>query len=156
MVQKARPCPAASEWRIRRGCRCRAGPIAIGSSIQTGSQYVTLDKSMKCFILAVCFGNPSNKTVMGIPDMRGLLIANHLHQSLWSTNKKYWAAIKSNILHSFLEMHHCVAPFTSHAKVHLHIWCRKTILLSQTGTFSLFHNILCCLDSDTEHRWRCS
>jgi hypothetical protein len=45
-----------------------------------------------------------------------LLIASHLDQSLWLTNKKYWAAIRSNLLHSFLEMHNCVAPFNSHGK----------------------------------------
>jgi len=38
-----------------------------------------------------------------------LLIANHPDRSLWSTNQKYWAAVRSNLLHSFLEVHNCVA-----------------------------------------------
>jgi hypothetical protein len=50
--------------------------------------------------------------------MWGLLKANHLDQSLWSTNQKYWAAVKSNLLHSFLEVHNCVVPFTSHGTLH--------------------------------------
>jgi hypothetical protein len=48
-----------------------------------------------------------------------LLIPNHLGQSLWSTNEKYWAAIRCNLLHTFWEVHNCVAPFTSsHGKLH--------------------------------------
>jgi hypothetical protein len=50
--------------------------------------------------------------------MWGLLIANYLDQSLWSTNQKYWAAVRSNLLHFFLEVHNCVEPFTSHSKLH--------------------------------------
>jgi hypothetical protein len=49
--------------------------------------------------------------------MWGLLIGNHLDQSLWSTNQKYWAAVRSKFLHSFLEVHNCVAPFISHCKL---------------------------------------
>ncbi len=50
--------------------------------------------------------------------MWGLLISNYLDQSLWSTNQKYWAAVRSNLLHSFLEVHNCVETFTSHSKLH--------------------------------------
>ncbi len=68
-----------------------------------------------CFL----FGNPTNKTVTGTANTWELLIANHLDQSLWSTNQKYWAAVRSNLVHSFLEVHNnCVAAFTSHGKVH--------------------------------------
>jgi len=28
------------------------------------------------------------------------------------------AAVRSNLLHSLLEVHNCVAPFTSHGKLH--------------------------------------
>ncbi len=87
-------------------------------SISTGAQYVTLDNKIKCLSLAVFFGNPTNKTVTGTAHTWGLLIANHLDQSLWSTNEKYWAAVRSNLLHSFLEVHSCVAPFTNHVKLH--------------------------------------
>jgi hypothetical protein len=82
-----------------------------------------------------------------------LLIANHLDQSLWSTNQKYWAAARSNLLHSFLEVHNCVAHFTSHGGTLHEIWCRKTYFLCQAGTFWLFHNKFYYLESHTEHRW---
>jgi hypothetical protein len=64
------------------------------------------------------FGNPTKKTITRTAQIWGLLIANHLYQSLWSTNQKYWATVRSNLLHSFLEVHNCVAPFTSHGKLH--------------------------------------
>jgi hypothetical protein len=51
-------------------------------SISTGTQYVTLDDKIKCLSLAVRFGNLTNKTVIGTPHTWGLLIANHLDQSL--------------------------------------------------------------------------
>jgi len=34
------------------------------------------------------------------------------------TNQEYWAAVRSNLLHFFLEVHNYVAPFTSHDKLH--------------------------------------
>jgi hypothetical protein len=67
-----------------------------------------------CFV----FGNPNSKTVPGTAYIWGLLIANHLDQSLWSTNQKYWAAVRSNLLYSLLEVQNCVASFTSHGKLH--------------------------------------
>ncbi len=57
-----------------------------------------------CFFF---FGNPTTKTVTRTAYMWGLLIANHLDQSLRSTN----SAVRSNLLHSFLKVHNCVAPF---------------------------------------------
>ncbi len=45
--------------------------------------YVTLDNKIKCLSLAfIFFGNPTNKTVIGTAYSWGLLIANHLDQSL--------------------------------------------------------------------------
>ncbi len=32
-------------------------------------------------------------------------------------SEKYWAIVTSNLLHSFLEVHNSVAPFTSHGKL---------------------------------------
>jgi hypothetical protein len=64
------------------------------------------------------FWQRTNKTVTGTAYMWGLLIANHVDQSLWSTNQKYWAAFRSDLLHCFSEVHNCVAPFTSHRKLH--------------------------------------
>jgi hypothetical protein len=69
--------------------------------------------------------------------MWGLLIANHLDQSLWSTNQKYWAAVKSNLLHSFLEVHNCVAPSTIYGKLH-EFGAEKPISWAQPAHFILF------------------
>jgi hypothetical protein len=64
------------------------------------------------------FDNSTNKTVTETAYTWGLLLANHLDQSLWLTTQKYWAAVKSNLLHSFLEVHNYVVPFISHGKLH--------------------------------------
>jgi hypothetical protein len=83
------------------------------------AEYVTLDNKIKCLSLAVFFFcNPTNKTGTGTAYTWKLLTANHLDESLWSTNQKYWAAVRSNLLHSLLEVHNCVAPVTSHGKLH--------------------------------------
>jgi hypothetical protein len=54
----------------------------IRASPSLGAQYVTLDNKIKCPSLAFFFGNPTIKTVTGTPHMWGLLVANHLDQSL--------------------------------------------------------------------------
>ncbi len=46
----------------------------------------------------------------------GLLIANHLDQSVWWANQKHRVAVKSYFLHSFLHVHNVSALFTSHCK----------------------------------------
>jgi hypothetical protein len=98
------------------------------------------------------FGNPPNKTISGTADMWELLIANHLDQSLWWTNQKYWAAVKSNLLHSFLEVHNSVAPFTSHGTL-ARIW---SIFWAKPAHFDFFAiNKFYLLESHTE-QWRCS
>ncbi len=44
----------------------------------------------------------------------GLLIVNHLDESLWWVNQKHWASVRSHLLHCFLQVHNAAAPFTSH------------------------------------------
>ncbi len=73
-------------------------------------------------------GNPNNKIVTGTAYSWELLIANHLDQSFWSTNQKYWAAVRSNSLHSFLKVHNCVHVLQPRQATW--IWCRKTNFLS--------------------------
>ncbi len=90
-------------------------------SISTGAQYVTLDNSKFSFFF---FGNPTNQTVTGTAYTWELLIANHLDESLWSSNQKYWAAVRSNLLDSFLEVHTCVEPFTSQGKQRPISWAK--------------------------------
>jgi hypothetical protein len=100
------------------------------------------------------FGNPTNKTVTGTAYTRGLIIVNHLNQSLWSTNQKYWAAVRSNLLHSFLEVHNCVGPFTSHCELH-EFGTEKPISWAKPAHFDVFA-INFTVESHTEDRWRCS
>jgi hypothetical protein len=66
-----------------------------------------------------------------------LLIANHLDQSLWSTNQKYSAAVMSNLLHSVLEVHNCVGHFTSHGKLH-EFGAEKQISWAKPAHFDFF------------------
>jgi hypothetical protein len=47
----------------------------------------------------------------------GLLIRNHLDQSLQWPNQKHWIAVRSYLLHSFLHVHRAVTPFTSHGNL---------------------------------------
>jgi hypothetical protein len=83
------------------------------------------------------FANTTNKTVTGTAYIWESLIANHLDQSLWSTNQKYWAVVRSNLLHPFLEVHNCVVPFTSHAKLH-ESGAEKRISWAQPAHFDFF------------------
>ncbi len=105
------------------------------NSISTGA----LDNKIKCLSFAVFFfwGNPTTKTVTGTAYTWELLIANHLDQSLWSTNQKYWAAVRSNVLHSFLEMNNCAAPFTGHGKLYK-FGAEKPISWAKPAQFDFF------------------
>jgi hypothetical protein len=68
----------------------------------------------------------------------------------WSKLMYNWSDLQG----SFLELHNCVAPFTSHGK--LHKFGAEKPISKYTSTFWLFHNKFYCLESHTEHRWRCS
>jgi hypothetical protein len=82
-----------------------------------------------------------------------LLIANHKDQSIWWANEKHWAAVRSNLLHSFLQVHSTAGPRTSHGNLRNYPEAKTTIFLSQTGTGSIFFIHLYCAGSHTEHRW---
>jgi hypothetical protein len=64
--------------------------------------------------LFIVFATPPIKLKLGQHIYWGLLIANHLDQSLWWANEKHWAAVRLYVLHSFLHVHRVVASFTSH------------------------------------------
>jgi len=116
---------------------------AASKSTSTGAQYVTLDTKIKCWNLGFYFGNLTNKTVTGTAYIWGLLIANHLDQSLWSTNQNYW----SN-LDTFLEVHNCVAPPTSHDNLHEFgvkksiSWAKPTHFYFLAVNFTVWSHIL--------------
>jgi hypothetical protein len=108
-------------------------------SISTSAQYVTLHNKIKCLSLAVCFfwGNPTNKTVTGTAYTWELLTAKHLDQSLWSTNQKYSAAVRSNLVQFFLELRNCVALFTSLSMLH-EFGAEKLISWTEPAHFDFF------------------
>ncbi len=64
---------------------------------------VTLSKHFSHPSLAVySFATPPIKLKLGQQIGGRLLIANHMDQPLWWVNQKYWAAVRSYLLHSFL------------------------------------------------------
>jgi len=68
--------------------------------------------------LYVSFANPPIELKLVRQMGVGLVIANHLEQSLWCTNEKHWAAVRSYLLHSFLEVDNAAAPFTSNCRLY--------------------------------------
>ncbi len=89
----------------------------------------------------VLFCNSTNKTGQQVGG--GLLIANHLDESLWSTNQKYWAAVRSCLVHSFVQVHSAAAPFTSHRN-HSKYAEPKPFCWAKPAHLDLFHPILLC------------
>ncbi len=109
--------------------------ILYHKSISTCTHYVTLDNKIKCLSLAVFLWQRTNKT--GTAYMWGLLIANHLDQSFWLTNQKYWAPVRSNLLHFFLEVHNCVAALDQPGKLH-EFGAEKPISWAKPAHFDFF------------------
>jgi len=69
------------------------------------------------------FCNPTYKTETGTANRWGwTTIANHKVESLWWTNQKHWAAVRSYLLHSFVQLHSIGwlvgSPFTGHGKAY--------------------------------------
>ncbi len=122
-------------------------------SISTGAQYVTLDNKIKCLSFAVFFfGNPTNKTVIGTEYMWGLLIANHLDQSLWSANQKRWSESDHICYTLFCRCTALLRLSPASAQ-----FCgAKTIFLGQTSIFWIFfiHRITYCNKVKYPHNTR--
>jgi len=94
---------------------------------------------IQVLVIYYFFPTPPIKLILRQQIGGGLLIANHLDQSLWCANRrKQWAAVRSYLLHSFVEVHSVVfaAPFTGHRNTVDSCW-GKTIFLTQTGIFWL-------------------
>jgi hypothetical protein len=113
--------------------------------MSTGAECVTLDHKINRLIV---FGNPTNKTVTGTAYKWELLLANHLDQSLCSTNQKYRAAVRSNLLLSFFGGAQPCCTF-HHPRQAAQICAEKPISWAKPA-------YLDCLESHTEYRWRCS
>jgi hypothetical protein len=128
----------------------------LSKSISSGAKYVTLQKKISHpSSVMYSFATPQIKLKLGEQIGGGLLITNHLDQSLWWANQKHWAAVRSYLLHSFFCM--CIALLTF-------LWTTATcaIMMSQNyfpesnrHMLEFLHPILVCR-SHTEHHWRCS
>jgi hypothetical protein len=62
------------------------------------------------------FATPPMKLKLGRQIGVRLLIANHLNQSSRWANQKHWPAVRSYLLHSFLQVHGVAVTFTSQQK----------------------------------------
>jgi hypothetical protein len=85
-----------------------------------------------------CFlATPPIKLKLELHINGGLLTANHLDQSLWSANQKYWTTVRCNLLPSFWEVPASVAPFTSHGTLH-EFSAEKPISWGEPAHFNFF------------------
>ncbi len=109
-------------------------------SIPSGAQYVSLRKYFSHPSLVMySFATPRIRLKLGEQIGGGLLIANHLDQWLsWAIHKP-WAAVRSFLLHSSLQVHSAPAPFTSHGNLGNFA---EPILPAYGGSF--LHRILLC------------
>jgi hypothetical protein len=84
----------------------------------TSVQYVTLLKYISHPSLVIySFATPPIKLKLGQEIGGELLRAKHLHQSLQWANQTHWAAVRSYLLHSFLQVHSAASPSTSHGNM---------------------------------------
>jgi hypothetical protein len=83
----------------------------------------------------VLFCNPTHKTEAGAANRwGGRLIVNHMDESLWWANQKHWAAVRSYLLHSFVQVHTVLLSLLlSHEERYTQMCGPETIFLSQTG-----------------------
>ncbi len=97
------------------------------------------------FGLFSLFRTPPKKLKRGPYICRALLIANHLDQSLWSTNQKYWTEVTSYLVFTFTCTSLCSAIYD--ATANLRNYAKpKTVLFSQTGIFwHFFIQFYCAL-----------
>jgi len=95
-------------------------------------------------LVVYSFATPPMKLKRGQQIPWGLLIANHLDQSLWCANQKQWPTVTT----LFSASAHHAGPFISHRKP-----CTHTESNQHIWTFFIQLN---CAGSHTEHLWRCS
>jgi hypothetical protein len=100
-------------------------------------------------LIMYSFATPPLKLKLGQQIGGGLLIANHLGQSVWCANQRYWEALRSYLLHSSLQVKGAVAPFTSHSKVH-------NSADPKPAYFTFLHRNVLCRIAYWAPPWRCS
>ncbi len=94
------------------------------------------------------FATPPRKLKLGQQSDGGLLITNHLDQSLWLANQKHWEAVRSYLLHSLWQVHSAAEPFTSHgnlrnnAKAKPFSWVKLAYVGFSSSIFSVQDHVL--------------
>jgi hypothetical protein len=126
-------------------------------SISSGAQYVTLGKYFSHPSLVLyCFATPRIKLKLGQQIGGGPITGNHLDKSLWWTDQKHWAAVRSYLSQSILRVHNVTVPFTSLRNMGNYgepkplSWAKPN---PQTWIFFILFNFA---RSHTKHSWRCS
>jgi hypothetical protein len=126
-------------------------------SIPTSTQYLSLRKYFSHPSLVMySFATPPIKLKLRQQIGGGLLIANHLDQSLSWANHKHWAAVRSYLLHSSLQVHSAAAPFTSHGNLRNYAEPKQFSWANFTGIRWIFFIEFYCAGSHREHHRRCS
>jgi hypothetical protein len=121
----------------------RVSRCFVRKSISNGAQYVTLQKYFSHPSLVIYFlSTPTIKLMLGYQIGGGLLIANHLDQSLIRNTEQQ---VKSYFRTLFSSGVQAAAPFTSHYTL-----CNY----AEPKTFSWIQ--FYCAGSNTEHCSRCS
>ncbi len=96
------------------------------------------------------FSNPTHKTETGTANSW-----ETPNQTTWTDDfQKHWAAVRSYLLHSFLQVHNDAAHFTSHRELFKSKEPKPFPELNW-HVFTFFHLILLCR-SQTDHCWRWS
>jgi hypothetical protein len=128
-------------------------------SISSGAQYVTLAKIFFIShpsLVMYSFATPRIKLKLGQQIGGGLLIANHTDESLWWANQKHWAAVRSYLLHSFLQVHSAASESSPAMATCAIMLSENQFPESNRHMLDFLHQVLLCTGSHTEHRWRCS
>jgi hypothetical protein len=116
-------------------------------SISSNAQYVTPQKYFShTSLLTFAFATPTTELKLGQQIGGGLLIANHLGQSLWwpIRSTEQWL---DHIYYNLSAGAQCCCTFHQQQQLVQLCWA-KTIFLSQIQFY--------CAGSHTEHHWRCS
>jgi hypothetical protein len=116
---------------------------------------------LKIFFTSKCsyvlFCNPTNKTETGTANRWGTTIANHMDQSLWWADQKHWEAVRSYLLHSFMQVHSAAARHTSHGTLRNYaepkpfFWVKPIHVGFSSSVFSVQDHILSTLEMLVGH-----
>jgi hypothetical protein len=106
------------------------------------------------------FATPPIKLKLGKQILGGLLITNHLDQSLWWSNQKHWAAVRSYLLHNFFAgAERCWAFYQprqlrNYAEPKLFSWVKPAYVRFSSSIFTVQDHILSTARDALRLFWR--